>query len=367
MATPRPLAGRRVVELTQFIAGPTAAQLLADFGADVIKVEPAQGDGSRALPGTEFGSAYFRSFNTSKQSHVIDTGSPEGRVALAALLRDADAFICNLSPRALKRLCLGPGDILHRFPELVATYISGFGQQDDRTCMDTIAQCESGFAWMNGNADGSPRISTSWPVDFYSGLYAALSTAMAMLDSARASGTVIDLTMMEVASAMLLGPSALLLSEGAQLGPPSGNRDRASAPSGIYECTDGHVYIYGGLDGYWASLRPLVGGEEASIEERMSRAGEFDQMVEHWTRRHSMDQVLSDMNRLGIPAGAVRHPADGIQRIRALRTGGGTQQLENGEHVPSFPALFNGTRIARTRAPEIGAEQPARTISGERS
>ncbi|MCO5731659.1 CoA transferase [Rhizobium sp. SSA_523] len=367
MSTPKPLAGRRVVEFTQFIAGPTAAQLLADFGAEVIKIEPARGDGSRELPGTEFGSAYFRSFNTGKQSVVLDMASAEGIAAFHALLRDADALVCNLTPRALRRLEIAPDRIGERYPDLVATFISGFGQQDDRTCMDTIAQCESGFAWMNGNPDGTPRISTSWPVDFYSGLYAALSTAMAMLDTARNGGMVIDLTMMEVASSMLLGPAAVLLSEGAHLGPPAGNRDRASAPSGIYECADSFVYIYGGLDSYWNALRPIVGGEEAPTAERLRRADEFDAMVEAWTRQRSVEEVLQVVQKLGIPAGTVRHPADGISRIRQMRDGGGTQSLDSGEHVPSFPALFNGKRIRRQPAPALGRAHHGVNSGGERS
>ncbi|MEI4261343.1 CoA transferase [Roseovarius sp. D0-M9] len=355
MPTPKPLAGRRVIEFTQFIAGPTAAQLLADFGAEVIKVEPARGDGSRELPGTEFGSAYFRCFNTGKSSRILDMGSDAGRAEFDTLLGGADALVCNLAPGTLRKLGLDADSLRARHPHLVITLISGFGQQDDRTCMDTIAQCESGFAWMNGNLDGTPRVSSTWPVDFYSGLYASYATAMAMLDPAT-EGTVIDLTMMEVASAMLLGPAAILLMEGARIGPPSGNRDRASAPSGIYACADGHVYIYGGLDAYWAKLRPIVDGEDAPNAERLARADAFDAMVENWTLQHSVEDVLARLASTGIPAGAVREPADGVARISALRPGGGAEALPSGEHVPSFPALFDGARISRTPAPRLGAD-----------
>lgn len=361
MPTPRSLAGKRVIDFTQFIAGPTAAQLLADFGADVIKIEPAEGDGSRALPGTQFGSGYYRSFNTSKESRVIDMRSEEGRSALDTLLADADALLCNLAPKTLRRLGLTPAEVRRRFPQLVATFISGFGQHDDRTCMDTIAQCESGFAWLNGAEDGTPRVSASWPVDFYSGLYASYATAMALLDPARGTGTVIDLTMMEVASAVLLGPAAVLASEGAPLAPPSGNRDRASSPSGVYRCADGFIYIYAGLDNYWKALRPIVGGEEASFSERMARPHDFGAMVERWTSTRSRNEALARLSVLGIPAGAVRHPADAIELIRATRPGAVTTVLESGEHIPSFPALFDGARIARHPAPALGKRSQMNT------
>ena len=356
MSPPRPLAGRRVVEFAQFIAGPTAAQLLADFGAEVIKVETATGDGSRHLPGTEHGSVYARSFNTSKASVVIDNRSDAGRAELDALLASADALVCNVAPGGLKRLGLEPETLRARYPRLVATLVSGYGQQDDRTCMDTIAQCESGFAWLNGAEDGTPRISTSWPTDFFSGLYAGLSTAMALLDPARGrgEGCLVDISMMEVAAAMLLGPAGLLVSEGGVPGAPTGNRDRASAPSGVYPCSDGHVYIYGGLDPYWAKLGPLVGGRASTLPERLAAVPEFDGAVSTWTAARTPAVVLAEMERLAMPAGPVRHPIEALARVRGLRPGAISRELPTGEHVPAFPALFDGQRILRDATPRVG-------------
>lgn len=354
---PLPLKGRVVVELSQFIAGPTAAQLLADFGATVIKIEPVKGDGSRALSGTEHGSAYFRCFNTNKQSRILDMREEDGRRQLFDLLDGADALVCNLAPSGLSKLGLDPASLPRRFPRLVGAYISGFGQQDTRTCMDTIAQCESGFAWMNGNLDGTPRVSTSWPVDFYSGLYAAMATAMALLDPAREEGTIIDLTMMEVASAVLLGPAAILAAEGGPIGQPTGNRDRASAPSGIYECADGHIYIYGGLDNYWAALREEIGGRDASFAERLAQAEEFDGIVEKWTRTRSPTEALETLARLRVPAGKVRTPQEALQVIRSFRRDAAVKQTGAGEAVPMFPALFDGERIVRRPAPKFGSHE----------
>jgi crotonobetainyl-CoA:carnitine CoA-transferase CaiB-like acyl-CoA transferase len=354
MTCPRPLSGKRVIEFAQFIAGPTAAQLLADFGAEVIKVEAPEGDGSRRLPGTAFGSVYTRSFNTSKESVIIDTRDPAGREQLFSLLAGADALVCNVAPGALKRLDLDAAAIRRRFPRLVATLISGYGQQDTRTCMDTIAQCESGFAALNGAEDGSPRVSTSWPTDFFTGLHASYATAMALLDPRREDGCIIDVSMMEVAAAMLLGPAALLVSEGGTPAPATGNRDRASAPSGIFPCADGHVYIYGGLDPFWAKLGPLVGGPEAGHHDRMARAAEFDAHVSAWTSARTAAEVLAEMDRLAIPAGPVRQPAEAIAFIRALRPGAVSRALPSGEHVPSFPALFDGARISRSPSPPPG-------------
>lgn len=365
MATPKPLRGKRIVEFSQFIAGPTAGQLLADFGADVVKVEPATGDGSRNLPGSRFGSGYFRCFNTSKTSTVLDMRAPEGREAFHALLSDADAMVCNVAPSTLRRLGLDEDSLAARHPHLVVTLVSGFGQQDDRTCMDTIAQCESGFAWLNGTRSGRPRVSTSWPVDFFSGFYAAFSTAMALTDAERTGSTVIDVSMMEVASAMLLGPTAVLASEGLEPSPPTGDGDRASAPSNVYACSDGHVYIYGGLDTYWRKLAPIVGGESnVTLGERLARADEFDALVEAWTSRHPREDVLRRMAEAAIPAGAIRHPVEAMDIIRSYRPGAVTVPLETGEHMPAFPVLFSGERIARRPAPPLSTPHEAEPKAG---
>ncbi|HXD41859.1 MAG TPA: CoA transferase [Ramlibacter sp.] len=352
--TPRPLAGKRVIDLSQFIAGPTAAMYLADFGAEVIKVEAPQGDGVRTLPGNRFGSFYARSFNCGKESRVLNLREPADRRQLDEWLGDAHAFICNLAPGSLKALGLDGPTLRQRFPHLIVTLISGYGQDDPRPCMDTVAQCESGFALLNGDEDGSPRLSTSWPVDMACGLMAGMSCAMALLDRG-AKGCLIDLSMMEVAAAMLLGPAALAVSEGDALAPPSGNRDRASAPSSIYRCADGHVYILGGLDTYWVKLKSLVGcHDDAPIAERIARAAEFDAMVEAWTLPQRRADVLARMQELQIPAGMVRQPQEALAMIRALRPGAVSQALPSGEHVPMFPALFDGARLPRTATPQVG-------------
>ena len=351
--TPQPLRGKHVVDLSQFIAGPTAAMTLADFGATVTKIESPAGDASRTLPGTRFGSVYTRSFNAGKASRVLDLRDAADRAALDTLLAEADAFVCNLAPPALRKLGLDGATLREKHPHLVIALVSGYGQHDPRPCMDTVAQCESGFALLNGAEDGSPRLSTGWPVDMFTGLYAGLSCAMALLDPQR-QGCLIDLSMMEVAAAMLLGPAALTLAEGDTLPPPAGNRDRASAPSGIYRCADGHVYILGGLDTYWRRLHPLVGGPDAPIAERIARAAEFDGRVEAWTLPQLRDDVLAHMQALQIPAGAVRTPEEALPLVRALRPGAVSAALPSGEHVPAFPALFDGARPARSATPHVG-------------
>jgi crotonobetainyl-CoA:carnitine CoA-transferase CaiB-like acyl-CoA transferase len=160
-----------------------------------------------------------------------------------------------------------------------------------------------------------------------------------------------------VAAAALIGPAALTIAEGGPALVPTGNRDRASAPSGIYPCLDGHVYIYGGLDPYWRKLRPIVGGGDAPIVERIANAEEYDGFVTAWTSRRDKAEVLAVMLELGIPAGAVMRPEEALAALRGTRQGSVSRPAPSGEHVPAFPVLFDGKRPARTPAPAIGAER----------
>lgn len=344
---PAPLKGRRIVELSQFIAGPTAAQTLADYGAEVLKIEPPGGDGSRGLPGTEYGPAYFRWFNTGKNGLTLDLRSPEGRERLEAEIAGADAFLSNISPGALRRLGLDGPSLRARYPDLVITLISGFAPDDERTCMDAIAQCETGFAAMNGDDAESPRLAAGWPVDFFCGTEAALATAMAL---AAGQGCLIEITMLEVAAAFQLGPAVLLAREGGVLPAPTGNRDRASAPAGIFPCRDGQIYVYAGLDSYWSRLAPLIGAELSTASARLARAEEFHALFAAWTAPQSRDAVLALMETHGVPAGILRSPAEGIARIAALRPGAVSTELNSGAHLPARPVTFDGKRIARRPA-----------------
>ena len=124
---------------------------LADFGAEVVKVEPPRGDGSRTLPGNDFGSYYTRSFNCGKESRVLDLRDTADRARLDEWLTEADALVCNLAPGSLQALGLDGPTLRARFPRLVITLISGYGQGDPRPCMDTVAQCESGYAMLNAD------------------------------------------------------------------------------------------------------------------------------------------------------------------------------------------------------------------------
>lgn len=349
---PRPLAGRRVIDLSQYIAGSVCGQVLADFGADVVKVEPLAGDPSRALPGTRFGSLYYRSYNTGKTAQVLDLRDPDQRRALDAMLEDAEALVMNFGARTLRTLGLDWAALQGRHPHLVVTVVSAYGVDDPRTCFDSIAQAVSGYAVVNAAEDGRPRISAGYPTDVFSGMYAGMATAMALLDPGRAGGLLIDTPMIDVAMAALAGPAVLSAAEEGISRPGTGNRDAATAPSNVYRCRDGYCYVYAGLDKHWALLRPLVGGDDATAAERLADADRYDGLVEAWTLQRTVAEVDARMHQLGIPAGPVRSPVDALAATAAERPGSIVATTPTGESVPHFPVLFSGERIPRQPAPD---------------
>jgi crotonobetainyl-CoA:carnitine CoA-transferase CaiB-like acyl-CoA transferase len=354
---PTPLRGLKVVDLSQYIAGAVCGQVLADFGAQVLKVEPISGDPSRALPGSRFGSIYYRTFNTGKQAIALDLRREDDHDRLRDLLADADALVMNFGQRSRERLGLGWPTLHADFPRLVVTLVSAYGAEDPRTCFDSIAQAVSGFAVLNAAEDGRPRISAGYPTDVFSGLYAGLSTAMTLLDAERRDGVLVDVAMIEVAMAALTGPASLIAAEEGAFHAGRGNRDAATAPSNVYRCRDGYAYVYAGLDKHWARLRPLIGADDLDAPTRLADAERLDAVVESWTAGLTVAEVCERMAALEVPAGPVHDPVEALRVIASERPGAVVARTAAGAAVPQFPAVFSGARVARSAAPEAPTTQ----------
>lgn len=349
--TPRPLAGYVVLDLSQYIAGPTCGQILADFGATVIKVEPPTGDPSRGLGSSRFGSTYFRQYNTGKEGLRLDLGSDDGRRELDARLSSAAAVVMNFSARTLEKLGLHWEQLHARFPHLVVVSVSAYGYGDQRTAFDSIAQAVSGYGYLNADEEGIPRITGGYPTDVMSGLYAGLSAAMTLLDPARTEGVLVDVPMVEVAMNSLCGPSILNAAAGEPVRVGRGNRDLTTSPSNVYRCSDGHVYIYAGLDKHWERLRTVVGGEIASLDERVADAERFDAVVEQWTQSRSVSEVCDVVSGLGIAVGAVLPPGEALTTYQQGSPGAVVSIDRASGPFPQFPVTFSGERVPRRPAP----------------
>lgn len=355
MTVPQPLRGRVVVDLSQYIAGSVCGQVLADFGASVVKVEPPAGDPSRSLARTRHGSVYFRSYNTGKSTVRLSLDTAADRAELDQLLDGADAVVMNFSRATLVKHGLDWATLHARHPHLIVTIVTAYGADDPRTAFDTIAQAASGFGHVNADPDGTPRVSAGYPTDVFTGLHAGLSTAMALLDDAIANGVLIDAAMVEVAMASLTGPMILWAAEEGTTPTGQGNRDAATCPSNVFACADGYAYVYAGLDRHWSRLAPLVGGPEAPLAERLADPERFEAPVARWTERLSVTEVCAQLDTLGIPAGPVAEPAAALAALHATRPGAAVVTDSTGAGVPQYPITFSGSRVPRVAAVDLRA------------
>ena len=244
----KPLAGLRVVELAQFAAGPAVGLLLADLGAEVIKVESPEGDPTRtrSLHKVRGESAYFMHFNRGKQSVVIDLKQADGREVLNDLLRKSDAFISNLRPGALEKLKLDYENLRVLNPRLVAASVSGFGThgaERDRPSFDALPQAMSGLMSLTGEAGRTPVVVGTPIGDLSAGMFAVMGLLAALLQRTHSGvGQHVDISMLD-SSVWLVGYPAAYYFASAQVPGPMGSGHENAAPYGAFLGADGRHFF----------------------------------------------------------------------------------------------------------------------------
>ncbi|MCF6379740.1 CoA transferase [Nocardioides KLBMP 9356] len=331
----RPLTGLRVVELGNYIAAPTAGRLLADFGAEVIKVErPLTGDELRTwrLYGGDT-SLLYRTINRNKRSVEIDLRTEEGRATVLALLRTSDALIENFRPGTLDRWGLGAEVLAEANPELVVARVSAFGQTGPMAGRPGFAAVAEGFGGMRdlvGDPDRPPaRVGVSIG-DSIAGLYAAFGVVMGLLDRDRRRDAAVapvtpvqrhvDVALHEAVFSMM---ESLIPDYSAfqVLRRRTGGRMEGIAPSNAYECSDdASVVIAGNGDSIFVRLMRTIGRDDLADDAdlagnagRWARRDELDEAIEDWTRRHPRDEVLRRLDEASVPAGPIYRAADIVE------------------------------------------------------
>ena len=299
-----PLAGIRVVDMATVVAGPGAARLFGDFGADVIKVESPSGDSVRRLgwmPPDGDGDSYFwKLAGRNKRTVVLDLKTSEGLEAMLRLVDGADLLVENLRPGKLEALGLGP-DVLHRRnPRLVVLRITAFGQEGpyaQRPGFATLAEALSGYAVISGDADGQPLLPPVALTDELTGTLGAFG-AMAALWEARRSGRgqVVDLSLVE--SVMhVMGPLPSAFAHLGYLQPRLGAGIPYSVPRGTYRCADGEwVALSASSDTVASRVLDLVGagGDERFVTfgGRFENRDALEDLVSGWIAQRSSAEVI---------------------------------------------------------------------------
>jgi formyl-CoA transferase len=322
----RPLAGVRVLELGNYIAAPTAGRMLADFGAEVIKVErPVTGDelrNWRLYSGDT--SMLYRTINRNKKSIVIDLKTERGREIVLDLVRHCDVLLENFRPGTLEKWGLGPEELDRVNPQLVITRISAFGQTgplSERPGFAAVAEAFGGLRELVGDPD-RPPVRTGVSIgDSIAGIYAAFGTVMALFQRERVkvplAQRVIDVALNESVLSVMesLVPDYLAYGVNRER---VGGRMEGIAPSNAYPCADGtSIIVAGNGDAIFQRYMQTIGRPDlAEDPELHSNAGrwqrreELDTAIGQWTILHDRDEALKLLDEAGVPSGPIYTAAD---------------------------------------------------------
>ena len=313
-----PLHGLRVIDLSTLLAGPNCGRYLADFGADVIKIErPDGGDSLRRLAWRDPRDGeglWWKLVNRNKRTIALDLKSPEDLDLLLRLVSEADVLIENFRPGTLERLGVGPDVLLKLNPSLVITRVTGFGQTGpyrNRPGFATIAESMSGLASISGEPDGQPLLPAIALTDEVTGVVAAFATMVALRSGV---GQVVDISLLE-SLFQLMGPLISLYELTGELQPRLGSGLPYSVPRGTYQCNDGHwVGVSTSSDSVAARVLKLLGvGDDprfTTFAARMQHREELEAAMTAWCAARTQDQVMDAFAGAEAASGPVMSMAD---------------------------------------------------------
>ena len=317
-----PLAGLRVVDLTRVLSGPFCSMILADLGAEVIKVEtPGEGDTVRAQGAMRDGlSWYFAGFNRNKRSITLNLRDPQAQEVLATMIARADALVENFRPGVMAAMGFDETRLRSLNPMLVTGSISGFGATGpykDRPSFDFIAQAMSGFMSLNG-PQGTPPMRAGNPIsDLVAGLYCALGVVSGLLRRERTGEGAAIATSLNGAMIGVLGFAAANYFATRELPPRTGNDHPVASPYGMFRTADGEIAIAPAGEGMYRRLLKALDAEEltgrmefATNADRFANRAAINAEVEARTVRNSTDHWIGVLNAAGVPCGRVMNLHD---------------------------------------------------------
>jgi crotonobetainyl-CoA:carnitine CoA-transferase CaiB-like acyl-CoA transferase len=377
-----PLAGLRVLELARILAGPWCGQVLADLGAEVIKVErPGGGDDTRTwgppfltgADGADLGAAYFHATNRGKRSVAVDFESPQGQETIRALARQSDVVIENFKVGGLKKYGLDYASLKAENPRLVYCSVTGFGQDGPyapRAGYDFLVQGMGGIMDLTGAPDGEPQKVGVAFADIFTGLYATVGI-LAALRRREETGTggYVDMALLDTQVGVLANQAMNYLTSG-KAPKRMGNAHPNIVPYQVFPCADGYFIAAVGNDGQFARFCAVLGAPELAREadygtnpERVAHRAALVPQLSALTAAFKRDDLLAALEAKGVPAGPINTVAqvfdDPQVKARGLRVdlneaGGGT--------IPAVasPIVLDGERqVAKTASPRLGADTEA--------
>ncbi len=362
------LDGVRVLDLSRVLAGPLATQMLADLGADVVKVEAPWGDDTRGWGppfvdlGGEAAAAYYASCNRGKRSIVVDARSEKGRAEIERLIGAADIVVENFRVGTLARWGLAPADLIETHSGLIVCSITGFGQTGPRAHeagYDIALQGISGIMSVTGEADGPPvKVGVAW-IDVMTGLTASAAILAALYHRERTGeGQTIDLALFDVALAAMVNQGQNWLASG---NPPGrmGHAHPNIVPYQAFEASDGWFILATGNDAQYASVCRVVGRDDLLADELLTNAGRLEhreRVVGALAEEFASKQVqewLTEFGAIGVPCTPIHDLAEAFSDPQAAARGA-LWQLSG-----DFPSIASPLRFMSATPAGPGAAPPA--------
>ena len=344
--TERPLQGLRVIEMTHMVMGPAAGLVLADMGADVVKIEPVGGDKTRNLPGS--GAGYFPMYNRNKRSLAIDIKSTEGFAAVMQLIRQADVMIENFRPGAMRKLGLDYASLRSENPRLIYCALKGFlpGPYDKRTALDEMAQMMGGLAYMTG-PPGRPLRAGASVIDVMGGVFGATGI-LAALERRHRSGEGGEVSSSLFESAVfLVGQHMAQFAVTGNPAPPMPVRLSAWAIYDSFSTRDNEQVFVGVVsDSQWQAfchnfeLSDFANDETlATNSERVHRRDEIIPVVRELFATMDKAELIAKLENIGLPFAPISKPEDLFEDPHLSSNGQLIEvSLPNGSHA-RLPAL----------------------------
>ena len=364
-----PLQGIRILDFTRVLAGPLSTALLADLGAEVVKIEPPQGDDYRHIGPMKNGqSALFSVMNRNKQSLVLDMKHPDAVALVHEMAQHADVVVENFRPGVAERLGIGPEKLRSLNPKLVYVSVSGFGQTGPmahRPAYDIIVQAMSGLMEATGEPEGAPTLVGEAVSDVVAGLFASWATLAALLQAQRTGeGQQVDVSMFDTTLTFLATSVSRYLFTG-QPARRVGNRHPLSAPFGVYKARDGHFALavlnkkLFDATVLAMDLPALVDDPRyATDETRSANEPTLRASIESWTLQHDVADVVAALDAAGVPAAPIWNIEQALESPQ-IQARGLLREVDDerlpGLRLPTQPVHFNGAAPnLATRAPALG-------------
>ena len=359
-----PLEGVRVVEFAHMVMGPSCGLVLADLGAEVIKVEPLAGDNTRRLEAA--GSGFYPVFNRNKKSLAVDLQNPEGRALVLKLLKSADVLTENFRPGALDKLGFSYSNLSSENQRLIYCSLKGFldGPYEHRLALDEVTQMMGGLAYMTGLPDRPLRAGSS-VIDIMGGTFAAVGILSALREREKTGrGTRVTSSLFESTAYLVAQHMAQYEITGEAPLPMSVKRPAW----GVYDIFEtgggGRLFIGVVTDTQWEVFCREFGETELAADPRLKSNGArvkergwLIPRIAELTKKHSQAELAAKLERMGLPFAPIAKPWDLLDDPH-LNSGGGLMPIKVGDKtikVPALPLALNGKRLAkRSDPPRIG-------------